>query len=237
MSTIVLVPGAFQGGWCYTRLGPLLEAAGHTVLTPDLSGVAGRAHLATLGTINLDTHVDDIVNLIEWADLKEIILCGHSYAGLVITAVADRIPDRIATLVYLDAELPTKSGDTLFSLFPELVPLTIGASAELGGSMIAPVPSAAFGAAEEHQAWIDAKQTPHPLASFTQGITLAGAHEKVPTRVLIYNSRDIGFATPMPGWYEACRGNARDHVHAVDSSHLLMIDTPDEIASIILEHA
>lgn len=236
MSTIILVAGAFQGGWCYEKLVALLKSAGHDVLTPDLSGVASRRHLAGLGTINLETHVNDIANLIEWGDLKDVVLCGHSYAGMVITAVADRLPDRISMLVYLDAEVPTKTGDTLFSLFPELVPLMIGASAELGGAMLAPVPSAAFGVAKEHQAWCDSRQTPQPLATFTQQVTLTGAYMSVSKRVLIYNSRDIGFTTPIPAWYEACRGNEGDHVYGIHSSHLLMIDSPEEVASRIIEH-
>jgi len=237
MATILLVAGAYQGGWCYEKLVPLLKEAGHDVLTPDLSGLASRRHLADMGTINLETHINDIVNLIEGCNLRDVVLCGHSYAGLVITAVADRLTDRVSTLVYLDAELPTKTGDTLFSLFPELVPLTIGTCAELGGFMLAPVPSAAFGTAQEHQAWVDARQTPQPLSTFTQQVTLTGAHHGVPKRVLIYNARDIGFPTPMPGWYEAYRGNARDHVYGIDSSHLMMIDSPQEVARIILEHA
>ncbi|WP_459698329.1 alpha/beta fold hydrolase [Acidisoma sp. C75] len=100
MALFLLVPGAFHGGWAFDLLRPLLERAGHRVLTPTLSGVGERAHLARLGPINLDTHITDVVNLITWNDLRDIVLCGHSYGGLVITGVADRVPERISSLVY-----------------------------------------------------------------------------------------------------------------------------------------
>jgi pimeloyl-ACP methyl ester carboxylesterase len=237
VATFVLVPGAFLGGWSYDLLRPMLEAEGHKVLTPALSGTGELQHLAGLGIINLDTHIADIVSLIECGDLNEVILCGHSYAGLIITAVADLIPDRISALVYIDAELPTKSGDTLFSLLPIVIPMMIANTAKLGGNMIAPLPSEVFGTAKEYQQWVDSKQTPHPLACFTQEIILTGAHEAVPRRVMIYNATDIGMPTPMPGWYEALRGKPGHSVFGVEGGHLLMIDSARELADILLQDA
>jgi pimeloyl-ACP methyl ester carboxylesterase len=105
MATFVLVHGAWHGGWCYARVARLLRAAGHDVYTPTLTGVGERAHLAAL-SMTLTTHVRDIVNVLEYENLSDVILCGHSYGGMVITGVAAAAGERIRTLFYLDAFLP-----------------------------------------------------------------------------------------------------------------------------------
>src|SRR3954463_3590774 len=93
-ATFVLVHGAWHGGWCWKKLTPLLCAAGHTIYTPPLTGVGERAHLLT-PDIGLDTHITDIVNVLEYEDLREIVLVGHSYGGMVIAGVAERVPHRL----------------------------------------------------------------------------------------------------------------------------------------------
>lgn len=235
MTTFLFVPGAFHGGWSFDLVRPLLEQAGHSVLTPTLSGVGERAHLAALGTINLDTHIQDIVNLIEWNDLKNIVLAGHSYGGMVITGVADQIPERIASLVYLDAMTPN-DGDTVFSLLPVLLEPFTQFSAVHGGTMVAPFPAAGFGVGEEFQAWVDSKLTRHPICCFTQAIRLTGAHRQVTSRVMVYNSRDIGIPTPYPDDYEAMRGTAGCHVYSLSAGHDLMVDGASDLAEILLKH-
>ena len=102
MTTFVLVHGAWHGSWCWKRVRKALQAEGHDVFTPTLTGVAERSHLIS-PQVNLDTHVADVVNLIRWEELTDVVLCGHSYGGCVITGVADRIPERLRALVYLDA--------------------------------------------------------------------------------------------------------------------------------------
>ncbi len=101
----VLVHGAWHGGWCWKKVRARLAAAGHAVFTPSLTGLGERAHLAS-PAVDLDTHVEDVVALMEAEDLKGVILVGHGYAGMVITGVVSRVPDRIAQVVYLDAFLP-----------------------------------------------------------------------------------------------------------------------------------
>jgi len=110
-TTFVLVHGAWHGGWCWTKLSPLLRAAGHNVFAPTLTGLGERSHLLTRD-VGLDTHITDIANVLEYEDLHDVVLVGHSYAGMVITGVADKAANRIAQLVYLDAFLPEngKSG-------------------------------------------------------------------------------------------------------------------------------
>ena len=111
---VVLVHGAWGGGWQFKKVAPLLAARGYTVYRPTLTGLGERVHLATADT-GLATHIDDIVNLIVFENLHDVILVGHSYGGMVITGVADRIPERIARLVYLDAMLPV-DGESAASL-------------------------------------------------------------------------------------------------------------------------
>jgi pimeloyl-ACP methyl ester carboxylesterase len=108
VATYVLVHGGGHGGWCYDRVAPLLRAAGHDVLTPTLSGLGERADL--LGPdVDLDRHIDDVVEVLRADDLRDVILVGHSYGGMVVTGIADQAADRIGRLVYLDAANPTNN--------------------------------------------------------------------------------------------------------------------------------
>src|SRR5918997_4262365 len=102
MATYVLVHGGWHGGWCWKKVTPLLQAAEHEVYTPTLTGLGERSHLLS-DAVDQETHITDVVNVLEYEDLQEVILVGHSYAGMVITGVADRLPERIGHLVYFDA--------------------------------------------------------------------------------------------------------------------------------------
>ena len=90
MATFVLVHGAWHGSWCWKRVRKALQEHGHDVFTPTLTGVGERSHLLS-PQVNLDTHIDDVVNLIQWEELSDVVLCGHSYGGCVISGVADRV--------------------------------------------------------------------------------------------------------------------------------------------------
>src|SRR5438128_128006 len=102
MATFVLVHGAWHGGWCWKRVTPLLRAAGHEVYATTLTGLGERVHLAS-PNVGLALHVQDVVGVLEYEDLRDVILVGHSYGGIVISGVADRVPERLRHLVYLDA--------------------------------------------------------------------------------------------------------------------------------------
>ena len=114
MTTFVLVHGGWTGGWRWQHARRSLTAAGHEVFTPTLTGMGERVHLAQPG-IDLQTHILDVVNVLEAEDLRDTVLAGHSYGGMVITGVAERVPERLAHLVYLDAFLP-QDGETLLDL-------------------------------------------------------------------------------------------------------------------------
>ena len=116
MATIVIVPGGFHGGWRWKEVRAALQAAGHEVYATTLTGLGERSHLAS-PEIGLDTHIQDVVNVLEYEDLREVVLIGHSYGGMVVTAVADRAAGRLARLVYLDALLP-HDGECAFDVRP-----------------------------------------------------------------------------------------------------------------------
>src|SRR6201999_2452090 len=117
MTDYVLVHGAWWGSWCWTRVRALLAAEGHRVFTPTLTGLADRSHLLSRD-VSLDTHIADVTNLMIWEDLRDIVLVGQSYGGAVTRHVADRMPDRIQSLVYLDAFVP-ENGKALFDYLPD----------------------------------------------------------------------------------------------------------------------
>src|SRR5262249_37605119 len=116
MATFVLVHGAWHGSWCWKRVREALRARGHVVFTPTLTGVGERPHLLA-PDINLDTHIEDVANLIRLEELTDVVLCGHSYGGCVIGGVVDRVPERIGALVYLDAFI-LENGQSLHDTLP-----------------------------------------------------------------------------------------------------------------------
>ena len=124
MTTFVLLHGAWHGGWCWDRVAPLLRDAGHEVHAPTLTGLSERAHLLS-PQVGLDTHVEDVVRLVDTLGLTDVVLVGHSYAGQIVTAVADRRPEAIARRVYLDAFVGS-DGEAARDLLPETVEHQIG---------------------------------------------------------------------------------------------------------------
>src|SRR5262245_52546214 len=120
MTTFVLVHGSMHGGWCWRRAVPLLRDAGHEVYTPTLTGLGERAHLAHPG-IDLDTHIRDVLGVLEYEGLRGVVLVGHSYGAPVVTGVADRDPERVAQIVSLDGAVPD-DGQAVLDFFPQEVP-------------------------------------------------------------------------------------------------------------------
>ncbi|WP_329067392.1 alpha/beta fold hydrolase [Amycolatopsis sp. NBC_01480] len=172
MSTFLLVHGAWHSGRAWERVTPLLESAGHRVLAPSLTGYGDKAHLLS-PEVGLDTHVDDIVTLIEEQDLTDVILVGHSYAGLVISSVANQVPDRIAQLVYLDAMVP-KDGETAI----DVMPVTQAMIDQAGSWRIPPLPEqppplGLFGVTDPADiAWLREMLSDQPVLCLQQPVRL-----------------------------------------------------------------
>jgi len=161
MASVVLAHGAWSAAWGWKKMRPLFRAAGHEFFSPTYTGLGERAHLAR-PDIDLTTHVNDVLSVLEFEDLSDVTLIGHSYGGMVATGVADRARARIAHLIYLDAFVP-KDGESLFDLVPEEQRQRQQASAAAGdGWRIAPNPTPEDTSAED-QAWIANKRLPHPL--------------------------------------------------------------------------
>lgn len=169
----MLVHGAWHGGWCWRAVADALRAAGHVVFTPTQTGLGERAHLLAR-TNTLDVFVDDIVNVIRMEQLDDVVLVGHSFGGIVISGVADRIPKQLRQLVYLDA-LILQNGQSAFSQLPDdVVAARIEAAHDSSGGLSLPAPPpAAFGLTREEDCKaVAARLTPHPLATYDSPLKL-----------------------------------------------------------------
>jgi pimeloyl-ACP methyl ester carboxylesterase len=177
---LVVVHGGFGGAWEWTPVARRLRARGHEVFTPTLTGMGERAHLAG-PEVGLGTHVDDVVGLLEMEDLGDVVLCAHSYGGMPVTAAADRVPERIASVVYIDALVP-RDGQSALDLLPDWFGPEAHATADVRGRV--PMPAAV----EPPEGWIDERERerylrrlrPQPLGSFTEPVRLIGAVDGVP---------------------------------------------------------
>jgi pimeloyl-ACP methyl ester carboxylesterase len=169
MSQFVLVPGAWHGAWCWSRVLPLLRAAGHGAHAVTLTGVGDRAHLLS-DRVRLQTHIDDVLGLVACEELTDVVLVGHSYAGMVITGVADvllqRAPTPLSHLVYLDAVTPHPGESWSSQHSPETLAVRVQAASASGGVSLPPPDGSVFGLAGDDLAWVNRRQTPHPFGVY-----------------------------------------------------------------------
>lgn len=169
--TFVLVHGAWHGGWCWRRVSARLMQQGHRVFAPTLTGLGERRHLLS-ASITLETFVRDICNVIEFEELRDIVLVGHSFGGAVIGGVAAEMPERICRLVYLDA-LVLEPGQCPFNVFPpEVIEARRASARETSAGISLPVPPAeAFGVfCDPDAAWLRRRLTPHPLGPYESAV-------------------------------------------------------------------
>jgi pimeloyl-ACP methyl ester carboxylesterase len=233
MATFVLVHGAWHGGWCYKHVAQHLRKAGHEVYTPTLTGLGERAHLMSRA-VNLDTHVQDILNVIRWQELSDIVLCGHSYGGMVISGVAEKAPEKIRSLVYLDAFVPINGQALLGTLPAELVANMREDARQNGeGYLLTPISAETFNVNERDAAWINKMCVKHPLACFEQKIALTGAISRVPKRTFILAT---GWGPPQPfvPIAERLKGDKAWNVVSVPCGHDVMVDMPGELADLLV---
>ena len=231
----VLVHGAFHGGWCYARVANLLRSRGHRVFTPTLTGLGERSHLVHAG-IDCSTHIQDVINVIKWEQLKNVVLCGHSYGGLVIGGVADKIPEQIASLVYLDAILPEDGKSALDLLDASSRAAFINSTVENGGVMSPPPPPAAFNVNAADRPLVDALCTPHPFATLCERLKLTGAYQNISKKTFILAT---GWGeTQIREIYARIKEKARSDrtwtTLEVPSGHDVMLDAPQRLTEILL---
>jgi pimeloyl-ACP methyl ester carboxylesterase len=232
-NTFVLVHGAWHGGWCWRRVADMLEKQGHKVFTPTLTGLGERSHLMRAG-IDVSTHVTDVVNVLKWERLSGVVLCGHSYGGMVITGVAEQAADRIASLVFLDAFVP-QNGEAVVNLTGPAVIEAMRAAQQKGDIGIAPRPAEAFGVNAADRAWVDAMCVPQPIGTFTEPMTVAGARERIGRKAYVRAASYVN-----PGFDKAlarAKADAAWRTYEVPCGHDVMVDMPERLAEILLEVA
>jgi pimeloyl-ACP methyl ester carboxylesterase len=232
MATFVLVHGAWSGGWCYAKVAARLRAGGHVVFTPTLTGQGERAHLLA-GSVNLSTHIADVLNVFHYEGLNDVILAGHSYGGMVITGVADRIPEKVAALVYLDAFLP-EDGQSLFDInIPANTQKFIAGAGNLGGLAVPAPPAVAYFNVNPADALrVDALATPFPIGAFAERIKLTGKHKTVRKHVYVHGTV-LPRESPFKPFYERAKADPAWSAHALACGHHVMLDMPERTAEIL----
>jgi pimeloyl-ACP methyl ester carboxylesterase len=224
--TFVLVHGAWHGGWSWRRVADRLRASEHVVHTPTLTGLGERSHLIA-PTVDLTTHIDDIANVIAWEELDRVVLCGHSYGGMVIAGVAERAFEKIRAIVYLDAFLP-RNGDTTIDLAPATAQQAMRAHLAVGETALPPRSAEAFGVNEADRAWVDRLCVPQPAAAMTEKIALTGAYERIRRKTYI---RAAGYPNvSFDCFYARARGDASWQTDEINCGHDVMVDRPDWLA-------
>jgi pimeloyl-ACP methyl ester carboxylesterase len=229
--TFVLVHGAGHGGWAWRRVSDILASRGHRVYAPTLTGLADRYHLMS-ASINLETHIRDIVNLFEWEGITDAVLAGHSYGGWVVTGAVEKLLPRVSAIAYVDAFLP-ENGQRGFD-FTNTQQQAAILEAQARGEVSRPGPTSTALKIRnpEDRAWVDSKITPQPLGVSLQPIVLSGAVENVPVRLYIRTplfpqpvfDATLAHCAAKPGWRTRVMNNC---------GHDPMIDQPDELADML----
>lgn len=241
MTTFVLVPGAWLGGWCWQDVVPSLRQAGHEVYTPTLTGLGERRHLGG-PQVDLDTHIQDIVNVLAFEDPRDVTLVGHSYGGFVVTGVAERVPERLRQVIYLDASVP-EDGQSMFGGAPPAFTSIVEAAArEQGDGWGWPLPpfdvlgsfSSIAGLDEVHLAWFRAKGTPHPIGTFRQPVQILDAAWQAVGRAYISCTAE---RTTEPAQATRARTSPDWQFRELDTGHWPMFSRPAETARLLMELA
>ena len=237
MATYVLVHGGGHGGWCYQRVARMLRSAGHEVYAPSMTGLAERSHL--LGPhVDLDLHIQDIVALLHYDDLEDVILVGHSYGGMVITGVADRAADRVGRVVYLDAATPV-DGQSLVDVAGPIIEAVRPYGQTIDGVELVLLPGpgagALYGVTDPGDlAWMEERLTGHPWKCFEQPLKLTNeaAFNALPKYHIVCTST---LATRDEDLMREAREAGR--LWDIDTGHDLMITEPQAVTDALIEVA
>jgi pimeloyl-ACP methyl ester carboxylesterase len=232
MATFVLVHGAWSGGLIWRGIARALRRTGHEVYTPTLTGLGERRHLLNR-EIDLNTHIQDILGVIDYEDLSGLVLVGHSYGGMVVTGVADALPERVGSLVYLDAFVP-ENGQSLLSIVPAGMPRPPTAVGE--DWLAAPISVEAFGEpSAEVREFAARKRTPQPTACFTQPVKLTGGIDRIRRRTYIYCNDPA--PTAFTPFYESRKNKPGWIAHTLPCTHFAQMDMPEELTTLLLQAA
>jgi pimeloyl-ACP methyl ester carboxylesterase len=226
MTNFVLVHGAWHGGWCWNRIRHALKATGSNVYSPTLTGLGERAHLACRET-GLETHIADVLGVLEMEDLTDIVLVGHSYGGVVVTAVADRAAERITQLVYLDGIVP-RDGQCLFSCVSPKAKAFFEEQA--GGDWCIPVAAASAQflglKREEDLRWVLPKLKPHPIRTFRDAVQLKSTASVPRTYINCIGDKPLG----QP---RSAQAEGIVDYHELQTGHDAMVTAPQEVVELL----
>jgi pimeloyl-ACP methyl ester carboxylesterase len=228
MATFLICHGAWSAGWAWKKVRPLLRAAGHEIFTPTFTGLGERAHQAS-PSVDLEMHIKDVLGVIDFEGLRDIVLVGHSYGGMVATGVADRVAERIKHLVYLDAFVPG-NGQSLLDLRAGPRPAAAGGRGE--DWLIPPNPPAADTSPAD-LAWITPLRRPQPVATFSQPLQLRNPTPSLP-RSYIYCTRK----TPDDVFLQFSRRFKSDpkwRYYEIDASHSPNVTAPEALVRLLAE--
>jgi pimeloyl-ACP methyl ester carboxylesterase len=217
--TYVFIPGGWHGGWVFDPVTQSLGALKKKCFSLTLPGLELEP-VEENRIINLNTHIQFVIDFLLEENISDVILCGHSYGGMVITGVADQIPARIRSLVYIDAYVP-KNGDSCWKLTSEIYRQLFVTGAGNDGFRVAVPPG------------IENRRRPHPLATFMQGIQLTGNYEQILNRTFIYLSGWEG--TPFTNQYERLKDSQDWHIEIINCGHNVMRECPERLTNILCE--
>jgi pimeloyl-ACP methyl ester carboxylesterase len=234
MATFVIVHGAWSGAHAWRWVRPLLRAAGHEVVTPALTGLGERAHLATPQT-DLDTHVADVAAVLHYEDLSDVVLVGHSYGGLVITGVADRAAGRIGQLVYLDADVPLDGQSELdFVSAEERAAYAESARTSGDGWRVPPhLPDPLPPGLPPEVAWVVGRMSAMPLATLTQPLRLAGPPPDLRRTYIHCTEGKDG--EPAPPHLSRVREDPSWRFLALAANHVAHVTAPEKVTATLLD--
>jgi pimeloyl-ACP methyl ester carboxylesterase len=230
MATFLIAHGAWSAAWGWKKMRPLLQARGHALYTPTYTGLGERAHLASR-EVGLETHIADVLGTLEFEDLRDVVLVGHSYGGMVATGVADRARARLRRLVYLDAFVP-RDGQSLLDLLPADVRERMREAARTAGDgwRVPPNPVPPD-TSETDLAWLMPRRVMHPLRAFEEPIRLTGPEGAAP-RAYIYCTR-IAPGDVFGPFAERARREAGWQYLELEASHSPNVTAPEALAALL----
>ena len=230
--TFVLVHGAWHGGWCWSRVKQRLRLTGHVVLAPTLTGLGERVHLAH-PDIGLDTHVDDIVRVLDTEELTDVVLVGHSYAGLLLPGISDRSEARLGRVVYLDGAVPAEGESGMDTVSPEIQERWRQVAADTG--WMPPAFDSLGITAADDLAWLKRRLVPHPFKSWSDPVRRFGnGYERLP-KSFIRSTLPAGRPTSLSA--ERARRSPDWSYREIEAGHDAMISAPEALAAMLLEIA
>jgi len=227
-ATFVVCTGAWSAGWAWKKMHPLMNAAGHRLVTPTYTGLGERAHLASR-SVDLETHIEDILNVIRFEDLRDIVLIGHSYGGMVATGVADRARDRMRQLIYLDAFVPS-DGQSLLDLNEPARQRMQDAAKSGDGWRVPPNPTPPDTSQADIE-WLAARRVPHPIRCFEMPLKLRHGEPSLP-RSYIYATRATPADTFRP-FAERAKSEAGWRYFEIDASHSPHVTAPEALMALL----